>query len=94
MGNQEIIQPDDIKEFDRTADRLGMPLQERQGVLGLTEDEYRAGCAGRDPGRRSPELSRRLRYALSLMNRSLATGMERPGPSTGTAPSHRAHSPG
>jgi len=60
-----------LREFDRVAGMLEMPVAERLGILNVTEDVY-AGLRASNPASLSsvqPELERRLTYALPLMRR-------------------------
>ena len=63
-----------VRELDGLANLLGLPNQERCGILGLTGSAYRLWYSG---ARRAEilipaELVRRLGYALPLMRRMAA----------------------
>ncbi len=60
-----------VRELDGLADLLGMPNQERCGILGLTGSAYRLWYSGsmRAEILITAELLRRLGYALPLMRR-------------------------
>lgn len=68
-------------EFDRTASLLDMPRGERLNILNVSEDTYlllRTGRIQQDAAA-TPEVERRLSYALPLMRR-LAKAAKQPGP--------------
>lgn len=60
-----------LREFDRVAHMLDMPSAERLNILNVTEEAYAAlrnGMTNLRSGA-TPELERRLSYALPLMRR-------------------------
>lgn len=63
-----------IRELDGLADALSLPDDERCGILGLSGSVYRLWQSGLGAmaGSTSPELVRRLSYALPLMRRMAA----------------------
>ncbi len=63
-----------VRELDSLANLLGLPSQERCGILGLTGSAYRLWYTGamRAEILISAELVRRLGYALPLMRRMAA----------------------
>jgi hypothetical protein len=63
-----------IRELDGLANLLGLPNQERCGILGLTGSAYRLWYSGsmRAELLITAELVRRLGYALPLMRRMAA----------------------
>jgi hypothetical protein len=60
-----------LAEFDRTAAVLDMPRGERLNILNVSEETYIALRSGRirQSEAVTPELERRLSYALPLMRR-------------------------
>lgn len=77
-----------VRELDGLAGLLGLPNQERCGILGLTGSAYRLWYTGamRAEILITAELVRRLGYALPLMRRmvahtpgsSMASSLKRP----------------
>lgn len=63
-----------VQELDGLANLLGLPNQERCGILGLTRSAYRLWYSGsmRAEILITAELVRRLGYALPLMRRMAA----------------------
>lgn len=63
-----------VRELDGLANLLGLPNQERCGILGLTGSAYRLWYSGalRAEILITAELVRRLGYALPLMRRMAA----------------------
>lgn len=63
-----------VQELDQLANELGMPNAERHSILGLSGGAYRSWQVGIiDVGEPvTPELLRRLSYALQLMRRMAA----------------------
>ena len=63
-----------VRELDGLANLLGLPNQERCGILGLTGSAYRLWYSGsmRTEILITAELVRRLGYALPLMRRMAA----------------------
>ena len=74
-----------VREFDRLATLLDLPMAERLGVLNVPEVLYLELRSGRWPteGDVRPEFERRLSYALPLMRRLASRGPGRGGASRG-----------
>ncbi len=77
-----------LREFDRVACLLEIPLAERLGILNVAEHTYERLCTGRIEQNQSlkPELERRLSYALPLMRRLVGNN-----PLLRNAPTERMH---
>ena len=81
-----------LTEFLALADRLDMPESERQGILGVGEDDWKALASIRidSAAIATPGFRRRLDYVLPLMRRAVANRIRpefdrpdhRPPPST------------
>jgi len=63
-----------VQELDELADELNLPDEERRKILGLSDGAYRLWRRGMVEigAPASPELIRRLSYALPLMRRMAA----------------------
>lgn len=75
-----------LAEFDRTANQLNMPRAERLNILNVTDETYVNLRAGRVSHSHTitPEVLRRLSYALPLMRRlARADGLARSPASMG-----------
>ena len=80
-GSSIAIVLEKFAEFDRTASLLDMPRGERLNILNVSEDVYVLLRKGRIYQNETvtPEVERRLSYALPLMRR-LAKAASQPGP--------------